>query len=40
MLELDAPYTEPKISAYWSVREAAKYGETHPFKGTREEAAE
>lgn len=40
MLELDAPYTEPKISAYWSVREAAKYGETHPFKGTREEAAD
>ena len=40
MLEMDAPYTEPKISAYWSVREAAKYGETHPFKGTREEAAD
>lgn len=40
MLELDAPYTEPKISAYWSVREAAKYGEEHPFKGTRQEAAD
>lgn len=40
MLELDAPYTEPKISAYWSVREAARYGEAHPFKGTRQEAAD
>lgn len=40
MLELDAPYTEPKVSAYWSVREAAKYGEEHPFKGTRQEAAD
>lgn len=40
MLEMDAPYTEPKISAYWSVREAAKYGEAHPFKGTRQEAAD
>lgn len=40
MLEMDAPYTEPKISAYWSVREAARYGEAHPFKGTRQEAAD
>ena len=40
MLEIDAPYKEPKVSAYWSVREAAKYGEEHPFKGTREEAAD
>lgn len=40
MLEIDAPYTEPKISTYWSAREAAKYGEEHPFKGTRQEAAD
>lgn len=40
ILELDAPYDKPEISAYWSVREAAKYGEAHPFKGTREEAAD
>lgn len=40
MLEIDAPYKEPKVSAYWSVRDAAKYGEEHPFKGTREEAAD
>lgn len=40
MLELEAPYKEPKISAYWSIREVAKYGEEHPFKGSREEAAD
>lgn len=40
ILELDAPYDTPNISSYWSVREAAKYGEAHPFKGTREEAAD
>lgn len=40
MLEIDAPYNIPKISSYWSVREAAKYGEAHPFLGTRQEAAD
>lgn len=40
ILELDAPYDAPNVSSYWSVREAAKYGEAHPFKGTREEAAD
>lgn len=40
MLEIEAPYKEPKVSAYWSVREAAKYGQAHPFKGSREEAAD
>jgi len=40
VLELDAPYKEPKISAYWSVREAAKYGQAHPFQGSRQEAAD
>lgn len=40
MLEIDAPYKEPRCSAYWSVREVAKYGEAHPFKGTRQEAAD
>ncbi|MDE6218831.1 MAG: asparagine synthase (glutamine-hydrolyzing), partial [Lachnospiraceae bacterium] len=39
MLELDAPYQEPGISVYWSVREAAKYGQAHPFQGSRQEAA-
>lgn len=40
ILELDAPYDTPKISPYWSVREVAKYGEAHPFCGTRQEAAD
>ena len=40
MLELDFPYDKPVQSAYWSVREVAKYGEEHPFKGTRKEAAD
>ena len=40
MLEIKAPYKEPKISTYWSIREAAKHGEEHPFKGTREEATD
>lgn len=40
MLEIDMPYKEPKVSAYWSVREAAKYGQANPFKGSREEAAD
>lgn len=40
MLEIEAPYKEPKVSTYWSVREAAKYGEEHPFKGSRQEAAD
>ena len=40
MLEIEAPYKEPKISTYWSVREAAKYGQANQFKGTKEEAAD
>lgn len=40
MLEIECPYKEPKVSQYWSVREVAKYGEEHPFKGSREEAAD
>lgn len=40
MLEIDMPYREPEISAYWSVREAAKYGQAHPFTGSRQEAAD
>lgn len=40
MLEIDAPYDKGEISVYWSVREAAKYGQAHPFKGTRKEAAD
>lgn len=40
ILELDYPYSDPRISAYWSVREAARRGLENPFQGTREEAAD
>ncbi len=40
MLEIEAPYREPKVQEYWSIRDVAKYGEEHPFKGSREEAAD
>lgn len=40
MLEIEVPYKEPKVSVYWSVREAARYGQEHPFQGSREEAAD
>jgi asparagine synthase (glutamine-hydrolysing) len=34
------PDKAPKVSPYWSVRSAAIYGQEHPFKGTRKEAAD
>lgn len=40
ILELDAPYKEPKIKSYWSMTEAAVYGQSHLFTGTEEEAAD
>lgn len=40
MLEIEAPYKEPKVSAYWSVREAARHGQDNPFQGSRKEAAD
>ncbi len=40
MLELDAPYKEPKIHPYWSMTEAAVYGQNHLFTGSFEEASE
>ncbi len=40
MLEIDAPYQKLQISTYWSVREAARYGQEHPFQGSRQEAAD
>ncbi len=40
MLEIDAPYQKPQISTYWSVREAARHGQEHPFQGSRQEAAD
>ncbi len=40
MLELEAPYKAPKVMTYWSVREAARYGQAHPFAGSRQETAD
>lgn len=40
ILTLKAPYKEYSIEAYWSMKEAAKKGESHPFKGSEEEATE
>lgn len=40
LLEIEAPYQKPKVSAYWSVREAALHGQQNPFKGSRQEAAD
>lgn len=40
ILEIKAPFKEFTTEPYWSMREVAKYGETHLFKGTKEEAAD
>lgn len=40
MLEMDAPYREPEIKPYWSMTEAAVYGQNHLFIGSEEEAAD
>lgn len=40
MLEINAPYKEPKVEHYWSIREAARKGQANPFKGTKEEATD
>ena len=40
MLEMKYPFREYKISTYWSMKDAAYYGQTHLFKGSEEEAAE
>ncbi len=38
ILTLKAPYDKYEIDTYWSMREVAKYGEQHQFKGSEEEA--
>jgi asparagine synthase (glutamine-hydrolysing) len=42
ILEYDTrkPSDKPMVSPYWSVRNAAIYGQGHQFKGTRKEAAD
>ncbi|MDO4284048.1 MAG: asparagine synthase (glutamine-hydrolyzing) [Eubacteriales bacterium] len=42
ILTIRAPYAKgtQEIRPYWSMKETAKYGQTHLFTGTREEAAD
>ena len=38
MLRLKAPFDQPEIITYWSMKSAAIYGENHIFDGSMEEA--
>lgn len=40
ILEMDAPYKNPAIRPYWSMKEAAVYGQNHLFTGSEKEAAD
>lgn len=40
ILSISAPFTTPSFSSYWSVKDTALYGFSHPFKGSEEEARE
>lgn len=40
ILSISAPFTTPSFSTYWSVKDAALYGFSHPFEGSEEEACE
>ncbi len=40
ILTLREPFTEPEIKTYWSMIDAARNGEEHPFTGSYEEAME
>ena len=40
ILKLKAPFEHFEISTYWSMKEAACYGQTHLFQGSGQEAAE
>lgn len=40
ILEITAPFKEPKIYNYWSMMEVAKKGQSNLFRGSREEAAD
>ena len=40
ILSMKAPFTSPVFSVYWSVKEAALNGFSHPFKGSETEARE
>lgn len=38
ILSIRAPFTHPSFSTYWSVKETALYGFSHPFQGSESEA--
>ncbi|MCM1262433.1 MAG: asparagine synthase (glutamine-hydrolyzing) [Butyrivibrio sp.] len=38
ILSINAPFTTPTFSTYWSVKDTALYGFEHPFKGTEADA--
>lgn len=40
ILTIDAPYQNPVIHSYWSMKEVAKRGQENLFTGTRKEAAD
>ena len=40
ILKIKAPFNKWEISAYWSMREAAKAGQQNLFRGTQQEAAD
>ena len=40
ILTMRAPFRDYETSAYWSMQEAAYYGQTHLFRGSEEEAAQ
>ncbi len=40
ILTIEAPYQEPRVVPYWSMKEAAKNGQSQLFTGTRKEAAD
>lgn len=40
ILEIKSPFKKYDISIYWSIKEAAQYGQEHLFRGTYEEAVD
>lgn len=40
ILEIATPYTEIRAYKYWDIMEAARYGLSHRFRGTEEEASD
>ncbi|MDD6811842.1 MAG: asparagine synthase (glutamine-hydrolyzing) [Lachnospiraceae bacterium] len=40
IIEIKFPFNKYELKTYWSMREAAYYGQTHLFQGSEEEAAQ